>query len=146
MTRKRLDELGALQQAVMEVIWSEREGTVQQVLDALKTDRRPAYTTVLSVLQKLERAGWVTHRSEGRTYVYSAHKTREEEGRNSLWSFIDGVFLFLLNSFLSCCSCHFKPLIAGTDQCTVFINRVSVDIDHDADITSYVSLGVGSTS
>ena len=100
--KRRLDELGALQQAVMEVIWRDGEATVQAVREVLARrggggageaeGRRPAYTTVLSVLQKLEKLGWVDHRSEGRSYVYFAKRTREEEGSHSLWSFIDGVF------------------------------------------------------
>ena len=91
MTGKRIDELGSLQQAVMEVLWAEGEATVQQVRTALE-EREPAYATILSVLQKLERAGWVLHRAEGRTYVYAACRSREQEGSKSLWSFVDGVF------------------------------------------------------
>ncbi len=92
MSRKRLDELGSLQQAVMEVIWKNGEATVQEVRNALKGGRLSAYTTVLSVLQKLERAGWVKHREQGRAYVYSPLRSREQEGASALWSFIDGVF------------------------------------------------------
>jgi predicted transcriptional regulator len=92
MTRKRLDELGTLQQAVMEVIWSKGEATVEEVRTALRGRRRPAYTTVLSVLQKLEKAGWLKHRNEGRAYVYSAKRSRRQEGSSALWKFIDGVF------------------------------------------------------
>ncbi|MHC4966936.1 MAG: BlaI/MecI/CopY family transcriptional regulator [Planctomycetota bacterium] len=91
MTRKRLDELGSLQQAVMDVIWDRGEATVGDVRAALG-DRRPAYTTVLSVLQKLEKAGWLQHRSEGRAYVYSARRSRRQEGSSALWQFVDGVF------------------------------------------------------
>ncbi len=54
--------------------------------------KQPAYTTILSVLQKLERSGWVCHRSEGRSYVYSAARSRSAEGAKSLRSFLDGVF------------------------------------------------------
>ncbi len=89
--RKRLDELGSLQQAVMEVIWDRGEATVQEVREAL-ADRRPAYTTVLSVLQKLERSRWVSHREKGRAYVYTAARSRQQEGSSALWTFIDGVF------------------------------------------------------
>jgi predicted transcriptional regulator len=92
MTRKRLDELGTLQQAVMEVIWSKDEATVEEVRTALRGRRLPAYTTVLSVLQKLEKAGWLKHRNEGRAYVYSAKRSRRQEGSSALWKFIDGVF------------------------------------------------------
>ncbi len=92
MTRQRLDELGSLQQAVMEVIWSEQEATVEQVRTALPGGKQHAYTTVLSVLQKLEKSGWVIHRPEGRAYVYSAARSREQAGANALWKFVDGVF------------------------------------------------------
>ena len=92
MGRKRLDELGSLQQAVMEVVWEKKEATVQEVRTAIKGRKRAAYTTVLSVLQKLEKAGWVRHRPEGRAYVYSPLRSREQEGSSALWRFIDGVF------------------------------------------------------
>ncbi len=92
MIRKRLDELGSLQLAVMNVLWKKGEGTVQAVRDAVKSKKMPAYTTILSVLQKLEKAGWVRHRSEGRTYVYTARRSRAEEDATALRSFIDGVF------------------------------------------------------
>ncbi len=92
MVRKRLDELGSLQQTVMDVVWERGEATVQEVRDAIKGRKRPAYTTVLSVLQKLEKAGWVTHRARGRVYVYAPLRSREQEGRSSVWKFVDGVF------------------------------------------------------
>ncbi|MHC4989790.1 MAG: BlaI/MecI/CopY family transcriptional regulator [Planctomycetota bacterium] len=93
MSRKQLDELGALQRSVMEVIWDRGESTVHEVRDALSGDeRQPAYTTVLSVLQKLEKSGWVDHRREGRNYVYRASRSRQQEGTSSLRSFMNRVF------------------------------------------------------
>jgi predicted transcriptional regulator len=92
MSRRLLDDLGALQTAVMEAVWGLGEATVQQVRDRLDRDPPPAYTTVLSVMQKLEKAGWLTHRAEGRSYVYRATRSREEEGSTSLRSFLDRVF------------------------------------------------------
>ncbi len=92
MTPRRLDELGSLQQAVMEVLWSKGEATVEQVRAALGGAKQPAYTTVLSVLQKLEKADWVGHRAEGRAYIYSSSRSREQAGASALWKFVDGVF------------------------------------------------------
>jgi predicted transcriptional regulator len=76
----------------MEVLWSKGEATVQAVREALGTRKRPAYTTVLSVLQKLEKSGWVGHRAEGRAYVYAPRRSRRHAGVSALWKFIDGVF------------------------------------------------------
>lgn len=92
MARKSLDDLGELQKAVMDAVWELGEGTVQQVRDRLGREPMPAYTTVLSVMQKLEKAGWLGHRAEGRTYVYQPMRSREEEGSTSLRTFMDRVF------------------------------------------------------
>ncbi len=92
MPRDSLDDLGDLQKAVMEAAWDLGEATVQQVRDAIGGARPPAYTTVLSVMQKLEKAGWLDHRAEGRTYVYRPTKTRSEVGSRSLRSFMKNVF------------------------------------------------------
>lgn len=92
MGRGSIDALGELQKQVMETVWSLGEATVSQVRDALDRDPPPAYTTVLSVMQKLEKAGWLKHRSEGRAYVYLPTRSRDEAGANTLRTFIDRVF------------------------------------------------------
>lgn len=94
MPQRPFHELGKLQRSVMELLWQRGEATVHQVRDdlAARSERSPAYTTVLSVLQKLEKAGWVTHQSQGRTYLWSAARSRESEGKSSLGSYIDRVF------------------------------------------------------
>ncbi len=88
----RLDELGDVQRTVLEVLWDHGEATVQEVRKALGRRKPPAYTTVLSTLQKLESLGWVKHRAEGRSYVYSAARNRHRERTRSLRSFIDTFF------------------------------------------------------
>jgi len=92
MARTSIDRLGALQKAVMEVVWGLGEATVQQVRDGLDREPLPAYTTILSVMQKLEKAGWLTHRADGRTYIYLPLRSRQEAGATSLRTFIDRVF------------------------------------------------------
>ena len=92
MTRKSLDQLGTLQEAIMETVWRLEEATVQQVLDGLGRKKKPAYTTILSAMQKLERLGWLKHRVEGRTYVYQPTRTRKEAGQKALRRFIDRVY------------------------------------------------------
>jgi BlaI family transcriptional regulator, penicillinase repressor len=92
MARASIDKLGALQKAVMEVVWGLGEATVQQVRDGLEREPLPAYTTILSVMQKLEKAGWLTHRALGRSYMYLPSRSRQEAGATSLRTFIDRVF------------------------------------------------------
>ena len=46
----------------------------------------------LVAMQKLEKAGWLKHRAEGRTYVYLPRRSREEAGVNALRQFTQRVF------------------------------------------------------
>jgi predicted transcriptional regulator len=72
------------------VLWERGEQTVQQVRERLGGEL--AYTTVLSVMQKLERLKWVSHKEQGRAYVYRAARTRGQESSSSLRTFVERVF------------------------------------------------------
>ena len=91
MPARDFDQLGELQAAVMDVLWEHDEATVKEVQEALG-DPPPAYTTVLTILQKLTKSGWVTHRSAGRSYVYRPLCSRDEAGRSAIHRFVDKVF------------------------------------------------------
>ena len=79
-----MNELGELQLAVMNALWTLKQATVHEVLAALPGERRAAYTTVLTVLRKLEAKGLVAHEAvEGaRMFRYrplmSAQTARED--------------------------------------------------------------------
>jgi BlaI family transcriptional regulator, penicillinase repressor len=92
MAKRSIAELGSLQRAVIEVVWKEGQASVSQVRERLGGKRKPAYTTVLTVLQKLERAGWLRHRVEGRAYVYLSAHTRRQAGIETLRRFVERVF------------------------------------------------------
>lgn len=92
MPDKPLDHLGQLQRAVLQVLWDRGESSVQDVVDRLASSRPLAYTTILTTLQNLEKAGWVTHTRRGRAYAYSPTRTRLQAGSSSLRSFVKRVF------------------------------------------------------
>ena len=92
MKRKSLDDLGPLQRTVLQMVWELGEASAHQIRERLNQSRDLAYTTVLSAMQKLEKAHWLTHRTEGRTYIYSATQTREQAGARSVKGFLKRVF------------------------------------------------------
>ena len=55
---------------VMQVLWDKGSATVAEVRDALVD--RMAYTTVLTVLRRLEDKGYVGHEEDGRAHRYHA--------------------------------------------------------------------------
>ncbi len=92
MSQKLLDDLGQLQRAVIEVVWELGEASVHQVRERLGRKKKLAYTTVLTAMQKLEKAGWLRHRAEGKSYVYLPTRSREEAGAKSVLKFMKRTF------------------------------------------------------
>jgi len=92
MGKASLDSLGELQRAVLEIVWERGEVSVHDVLRRLDHRKRLAYTTALTVLQKLEKAGWLEHRSEGKSYIYTPAVSREQAGAGSVRGFLKRVF------------------------------------------------------
>ena len=85
--------LTALQLAVMQVLWSRDEASVADVQRAM-TGRRLALTTVATMLVRLEQRALVSHRAEGRQYIYrsrvSPAEVRETVTRELLRNLFDG--------------------------------------------------------
>ena len=79
MSKKRLADL---QLAIMQVLWDRGEATVSDVKKGLEPGRVLAYTTVGTMLSKLETSGHVAHRVEGRVNVYKALLLREQASRS----------------------------------------------------------------
>ena len=92
MSRISIDALGELQRAVMEVLWQQGPASVHEVRDRLDRKKALAYTTILTTLQKLEKAGWLGHRAEGKSYVYFPVRSRDEAGAGSVRRFLMQVF------------------------------------------------------
>ena len=61
----------------MEVIWQHGEASASQVRSVLATERDVARNTVRTMLERMEAKGWLVHRVEGRTYLYSAAVPRQ---------------------------------------------------------------------
>ncbi|MBW8041191.1 MAG: BlaI/MecI/CopY family transcriptional regulator [Planctomycetes bacterium] len=92
MSRQSPDDLGHLQRAVLEIVWQLGQATVHQVREKLPRRRKLAYTTVLTALQNLEKAGWLRHKTQGKSYIYLPARTRAQAGANSLTRLLKRAF------------------------------------------------------
>ncbi len=81
-----------LELACLNMLWRLGEGTVRQVRDALACERQLAYTTVLTVLDRLARKGLVERRLVGRRHVYRPTLTRDEARRAAVRDLLQGYF------------------------------------------------------
>jgi BlaI family transcriptional regulator, penicillinase repressor len=60
-----------LELQVLSLLWRGGPKTVRQVMENLPDGRKRAYTSVLSVMQVMEKKGFLTHTGEGNTHIYS---------------------------------------------------------------------------
>ena len=72
MMEPRSYRLGDLQLRIMKVLWERDGASVGDVHDALGANADLAYTTVATMLRKMEARGLVEHDSEGRRFIYRA--------------------------------------------------------------------------
>ena len=71
--------LSELESKVMEAMWSREEATVRHVMEALnaKAERRLAYTTYMTIMNRLDGKGLLERRREGKTDIYRSRWSRE---------------------------------------------------------------------
>src|SRR5262245_11419586 len=107
MPRRHNTELGQLQLAVMNILWTREHDTVHEVLgDFPANPKKPAYTTISTVLRNLEKRGLVTHEvAEGtRMFRYrptvSARDTRLSILHDILKRLFDGSPVLLVSQLL----------------------------------------------
>jgi predicted transcriptional regulator len=73
----RLRGLGELERAIMEVVWAaDAPVSGRAVVDELSRDRQVAYTTVLTVMDRLVGKGLLTRQRRGRAHTYQAVQSR----------------------------------------------------------------------
>src|SRR5947207_1372479 len=66
----KTNELGQLQIELLKLLWKRGRATVQELLDEWPHKNPPAYVTILTVLRRLEKRGFLAHDMQGRAFVY----------------------------------------------------------------------------
>lgn len=89
MEQRNEPELGRLESAVMAVLWQRPEATVNDVLEALTWDRPLAYTTVMTVLNRLVDKGFARRELRGRAARYWPVIEQETARRSALQRVVD---------------------------------------------------------
>ena len=106
MPKKKLSEirLGRLELQIMNVVWDKGHATVHDVKDTLSRGRKPAYSTILTMMRKLEAKGYLSHDVDDRTYVYRPTISRKTVRQGIIGDLLDRLFegspSLLLNSIV----------------------------------------------
>ena len=77
---------------LMNVLWNKQRATVKDVVAALSSPRRPAYSTVLTMLRILEEKGYARHEKQGRAFVYVPVLGRDQARRSAIQRLVSQLF------------------------------------------------------
>lgn len=76
----------------LKALWGIGEGTVRDVRQVLVGNRNLAYTTVMTVLERLEKRGGVSRRKQGRSFIYEPKVSKEALRRFAVKELVDAFF------------------------------------------------------
>jgi BlaI family penicillinase repressor len=90
--RRRLLDLAPLELDCMNTLWPIGQATVREIRDLLAERRPRAYTTIMTIMDRLARKGVVERVKAGRAYVYRARLTVDEARTQALGQVLENFF------------------------------------------------------
>ncbi len=85
--------LGELEKQIMDIIWERKSSSVREVVN--KLDKKLAYTTIATILQRLYKKDLVVKEETKNGYIYSPKVSKEKYSQTVAKSFIKN----FINSF-----------------------------------------------
>jgi predicted transcriptional regulator len=95
-----MKEITKAQEDLLKALWEIKEGAISDVLDSLD-EPKPAYNTVATVIKVLEKKGYVSHKTYGKTHVYYAVVSKKDYAQHLLKDTFKGLFNGSLNLMVS---------------------------------------------
>ena len=91
-SRKSILELAPLECGCMNTLWLLGEGTVREIRDTLAPTLPRAYTTIMTIMDRLAHKGVVTRVKKGRAYVYRPNVSAEEARARAVAQLVESYF------------------------------------------------------
>ena len=90
--RHSILDLAPLELECLSVLWPLGEGTVREIHRQLAASRPRAYTTIMTIMDRLAHKGIVTRRRVGRAYRYQANLSADEARVSAIEKIVTGFF------------------------------------------------------
>jgi BlaI family penicillinase repressor len=89
LKRARLRNMGEVEQLVMDYIWTHGPSSSEACREGLAASRPMKDSTIRTVLRRLEEKGFLTHETQGRTFIYAASDGRQNVAVRAVKAIID---------------------------------------------------------
>ncbi|HLR86077.1 MAG TPA: BlaI/MecI/CopY family transcriptional regulator [Nocardioidaceae bacterium] len=120
-------QLGELEREVMERLWAADEPlSVRDVYEQLSEQRHLAYTTVMTVLDRLSRKEMAVRTQRGRAYLYSPASSRNELTTNLLNEVLDDAGGDRTSALV-----HFAETVSADEADAIRAALTRIESDHE---------------
>ena len=86
-----MKQLTKAEEEVMQLLWLLKEANVASIIDEMP-EPKPAYNTISTIVRILENKQFVSHRKEGKGYIYFPKVKKEEYSNQSLNKLVNNYF------------------------------------------------------
>ncbi|WP_378179043.1 BlaI/MecI/CopY family transcriptional regulator [Aquimarina sp. SS2-1] len=86
-----MKQLTKAEEEVMQLLWELNEGNVAAIIEKMP-EPKPAYNTISTIIRILENKEFVSHRKEGKGYIYFPLVKKEEYSNQSLNKLMNNYF------------------------------------------------------
>ncbi len=90
--RRSLLELAPLELDCMTALWLLGEGTVREIRETLAPRRPRAYTTIMTIMDRLTQKGIVERQRTGRAWKYRANLSKEDARAHAVAQVVENFF------------------------------------------------------
>jgi predicted transcriptional regulator len=90
--RRSVLDLAPLELDCMNTLWPLGEATVREIRDGLAPRRPRAYTTIMTIMDRLARKGVVERRKVGRAYKYVPNLSEDDARAQALGQVVESFF------------------------------------------------------
>jgi predicted transcriptional regulator len=92
VVRRSILDLAPLELECMNALWRLGQATVRDIHAALATTRPRAYTTIMTILDRLAQKGVVERQKSGRAWLYKAHLSADQARTHAVTRLVEGFF------------------------------------------------------
>ncbi|HKV28096.1 MAG TPA: BlaI/MecI/CopY family transcriptional regulator [Candidatus Acidoferrales bacterium] len=126
--RRSLLELAPLELDCMTALWFLGEGTVREIRESLAAHRPRAYTTIMTIMDRLTQKGIVERQRTGRAWKYRANLSKEDARAHAVAQVVENFFGGSMEALVA--------QMAGPNPNEANINRIHSDAADTVNVTA----------
>ena len=125
-------DLTESQTEIMEIVWDRGEVSALEVREVLCKQRDVARNTIRTLLGRMEAKGWLKHRLDGRTFLYSATIARQKTIAQKVIQLLDDVCGGSAETLVAALVDHRKLTSSELDRVAEILAEAQAERDRQA--------------